>query len=144
MATTTEIRETGRTLSLAALVVAALLALGAGPVAAKVISCPLQSECRGSKGDDRMQVAGESLVEGKGGDDTITVPGGASSILGGPGNDTIRATNVGFNEIIGGNGSDVIDARNGDFDEVDCGPGQDKVAFDAGVDSVKNCEGKLK
>lgn len=51
---------------------------------------------------------------------------------------------MGCNDLSGGNGSDVIDVRTGMEDLVDCGPGTDTVAFDPGVDTVPNCEGKLK
>jgi hypothetical protein len=45
-----------------------------------------------------------------------------------------------LSNLFGGPGNDDVNAVEGARDVIDCGAGRDRVAFDAGVDSVKHCE----
>ena len=106
---------------------------------------------------------GTSVVEGRGGNDTLTGGDGVETIDGGPGDDRLEG---GFNNdvITGGPGrdtiygdetsqrcsyledcvivpfgNDVINARDGEPDVIDCGVGNDTAYVDP-VDTVANCE----
>lgn len=65
------------------------------------------------------------------------------TLRGGNGNDHIRAVAVysgSQSDVQGGAGDDNIEAHNGVGDIIDCGDGTDTVTFDAGLDTVTNCE----
>ena len=66
------------------------------------------------------------------------------SIGGGSGNDLIVVANEGTDtvtsQVEGGAGDDDIRARNLSPDNIDCGDGTDTVTFDAGIDTLTNCE----
>jgi Ca2+-binding RTX toxin-like protein len=106
---------------------------------------------------------GTSILEGRGGKDTLTGGDGVETIDGGPGDDRLEG---GYNHdtITGGPGkdtiygdetsqrcsylsncvvvpygNDTIFARDGEQDVIDCGVGNDKAIVDA-IDIVSNCE----
>jgi hypothetical protein len=106
---------------------------------------------------------GTSVLEGRGGKDTLTGGDGVETIDGGPGDDRLEG---GYNHdtITGGPGkdtiygdetsqrcsylsncvvvpygNDTIYARDGEQDVIDCGVGNDKAIVDA-IDIVSNCE----
>jgi Ca2+-binding RTX toxin-like protein len=69
----------------------------------------------------------------------------SGSIGGGNGNDLIIVASYETGSSItsraqGGAGDDDIRARNGSPDVIDCGEGTDTVTFDAGMDTLSNCE----
>lgn len=140
---------------IAALVLAGLLALGAGVAVAKTIDCPKNTDCSGTNRDDTIRGKVSNHIEGKGGDDSLFTSGGKSALFGGPGNDTIEARG-GANEIRGGTGNDEIrseqggndifgDTGNDDIEAkrganfIQGGPGDDTIA--AGGDNNGNPNG---
>jgi Ca2+-binding RTX toxin-like protein len=106
---------------------------------------------------------GTSILEGRGGKDTLTGGDGVETVDGGPGDDRLEG---GYNHdtITGGPGkdtiygdetsqrcsflsncvvvpygNDTINARDGEADVIDCGVGNDKAVVDA-IDVISNCE----
>ena len=74
------------------------------------------------------------IVDGNGGNDTITTGSGADTVDGGTGDDTIQ-TNDGNDVVDGNDGNDRISTGSGD-DVVDGGIGDDVIAPGVGTDTV--------
>jgi Ca2+-binding RTX toxin-like protein len=103
----------------------------------------------GGPGNDRLVAPREhgGILDGEGGNDTITGSGKRDLLYGGTGNDHI-AGGGGHDQIIGGPGRDLlsggrwrdhINARDSTRDRVSCGPGRDFVRADRG-DRLRGCE----
>ena len=109
--------------------------------------------------------AGTNTMNGGGGNDNVIAEDNGGSLGGGAGNDfldgyrdaTLRGgdgndhllvegdTRYGLppdptSNVGGGTSNDTIEALNGSPDTIDCGEGTDTVTFDAGMDTVTNCE----
>lgn len=80
-----------------------------------------------------IDLTGPLVLEGGGGNDSLSGGGPADTMFGGDGNDTING--LGDNVLFGGNGNDVIDANAGD-DLLDGGSGDDTLFGDAGNDTL--------
>lgn len=89
-------------------------------------------------GDDSanfiIQLAGEAILEGRGGDDTLISGSGKDQLLGGEGDDRLNG-GKGDDQLWGGPGDDLLWAGSGN-DAVDGGPGQDTVVLDSSLRSV--------
>jgi hypothetical protein len=90
--------------------------------------------------------SGGVYVEGRGGDDHLTVSSRDSfaQAYGQAGDDTITLQNhVGAGTAQGGPGADTINAHNILPDSIDCGPSDndtDHVHFDYGLDALQSCD----
>jgi 2',3'-cyclic-nucleotide 2'-phosphodiesterase (5'-nucleotidase family) len=81
-----------------------------------------------------MVLNGSGLIDGSGGDDSLTGGGRSDTIGGGVGNDTISA-GAGNNVVDGGAGADSIVASLG-LDTINGGAGDDTIRGGAGADVV--------
>ena len=101
---------------------------------ATIVGQPGQIEIRGTRFDDVIvDLEGDNIVRGRGGNDTICTGPGNDQIIAGDGADTIIDTG-GQNTVQGGGGGDTITTGTGD-DTVNAGGGADTVV-DAGGDNV--------
>jgi Ca2+-binding RTX toxin-like protein len=100
-----------------------------------------------------MGSEGSDTISGGGGNDVLYSNSNlccgdydrSGSIGGGSGNDLIIVDSYETGSGVtsraeGGAGDDNIRAQNGSPDTIDCGDGADTVTFDAGMDTVTNCE----
>lgn len=100
------------------------------------------------EGDDQELVSlsrqGDDEVFGGAGGDDLIGSNGSDLLSGGRGDDFIEAleasSNGGVDTVKGGRGNDRVSANDGQRDVIDCGDGRDSVEFDAGLDTLKNCE----
>jgi Ca2+-binding RTX toxin-like protein len=82
--------------------------------------------------------AGNDLVAGSAGNDTLNGNAGDDCVVGGGGNDTLNG-NADNDVILGGDGDDILDGGDGD-DTIDGGPGTDVCTGGLGTDTFLNCE----
>ena len=88
---------------------------------------------------------GNDKLYGGSGPDSIGGYGGNDLLIGGRGNDTIYAwesnlANPGRDTVKAGRGNDTIYDDDDHKDKIDCGKGVDEVTYDAGLDTIENCE----
>ena len=106
-------------------------------------------DSHGGPGNDLVVAPRDSggILEGAGGNDTITGSGKRDLLYGGTGNDRV-AGGGGRDQIIGGPGRDLlsggrgrdhINARDSKRERVRCGPGRDFVRADP-LDRLRGCE----
>jgi Ca2+-binding RTX toxin-like protein len=83
-------------------------------------------------GDDRVSISSaiDSVINGGGGNDTLTGGNGDDTLSGDAGNDRLTG-GLGSDVLLGGEGRDVLNAQDGVSDRnVDGGPGGDRITAD--------------
>ena len=122
-----------RRMTLVAVLVAALMTVGAGiALADSFEGTDGRDVIRGTDSSDRIDaLAGDDDVFGRGGNDTIFGNRGDDDISGGDGRD----------RIVSGRGDDFINVQgDGKVDRVDCGSGRDVVKANPEDNLSGTCE----